>query len=130
MNGEKQQKYKYFESIILQQIVTRKVLPDCFLSSVAILENNSDNVSVELSSEIVELLLSTLFPLKESNRLLNFGLFKGEVFSHDEVFETTLETIFQRSFAALLISNTLYISSSLRRWHSAKSEPKFNDMEC
>ena len=115
MNGEKQQKYKYFESIILQQIVTRKVLPDCFLSSVAILENNSDNVSVELSSDIVELLLSTLFPLKESNRLLNFGLFKGEVFSQDEVFETTLETIFQRSFAALLISNILYISSSLSR---------------
>ena len=104
-----------FESMILQQVVSRKILPDCFLSSVAILENNSDNVSVELSSEIVELLLSTLFPLNESNRLLNFGLFKGEVFSQDEVFETTLETIFQRSFAALLISNTLYTSSSLRR---------------
>ena len=112
---EKNNRSMVKKSIILQKNVSRKILPDCFLSSVAILENNSDNVSVELSSDIVELLLSTLFPLKESNRLLNFGLFKGEVFSQDEVFETTLETIFQRSFAALLISNILYISSSLSR---------------
>ena len=82
-------------------LVLKFSLPACFLSSVAIIENKSDNVTIGRAAAM-------LFSLTENEKLelelelrrLNFGLFKGEALSHgDDDMEMALVSIFHRSLA-------------------------------
>ena len=105
--------------ILLEKSIFFHGLPACFRSSVAIMENRSDNVSnSKVLSERLEFRRFNLGLLKESKRRISLGLFTGGVLSYDDI-ETALFRIFQCSFAALFMFMTLNTPSSLNLWHSA-----------